>query len=247
METDKDERESLKNRGRLVRCQGGFTFVELMVVVAIMAILAGTVSVGWHSFSDFIAFQNATGTIEDILDEITTDHLRDEYKETSVWFESEYLLVDSVSHEARLTLGWEKVSAAVGDCAVGDIKLKSPVTAQFFANDGEGNPLFDSVPLQADEEFCIDPLEYKEREMVYELQTDEDFSNRLRVFPIDRSFSGSGGITIEPNSYRVDILQPYPRKRRYENGILLDKDATASITVRLQGSEETADFLLKEN
>lgn len=245
METDKDERESLKFRGYTCACPpAGFTFVELMVVIAIMSVMAGAVTVGWHSFADFIAVRNAAGNMEDILSELEREVIAEDVKKTSVRFEDSYLLADSKKVAAKLSLEWEKVLVADDDCTIGDIKFRSPVTAQFFAYDAEGNPLFDSVPLQADEEFCVNPLEYKKRELVYELQTDKDFSNSARIFPLNLGLSGSNDIYLEDNDYRLEISRPYGQKRRFNGAALLDEDTEAVITIRSKEGTESAAFSL---
>ncbi|MBU1016535.1 prepilin-type N-terminal cleavage/methylation domain-containing protein, partial [Patescibacteria group bacterium] len=71
---------------------GGFTLTELMVTVAIIAIMGTSVTVGWHSFSGTIAVRNAAGNIGGFIDGLEEAHLRDEYTKSSVYFMKKYLL-----------------------------------------------------------------------------------------------------------------------------------------------------------
>ncbi|MBU1016525.1 prepilin-type N-terminal cleavage/methylation domain-containing protein, partial [Patescibacteria group bacterium] len=222
--------------------RGGFTLIELMVVVAIIAVMTSTVTIGFHSFFSTINVQNVPGYIGDILHELSQEAILREYKESSVYFDNSYLLADSRNADADFTLDWEKVSVTIGDCEAGDLRLKSSDDAELLS--GSADKVFSSVHLPEDGEICVDPLEYKERELVYNLDSDTGFSNEIRIFPLNLNLRGSDDIFLEVNNFRLDILQPYGQKKRYQGGIPLEEDTDATITVKSTDGEAKTTFNL---
>ncbi|MFH0838042.1 MAG: prepilin-type N-terminal cleavage/methylation domain-containing protein [Patescibacteria group bacterium] len=221
-------------------CRGGFTLIELMVTIAIIVIMTGAVSVGFNSFFSTVGVQNAEGYISGIIDELKMETINDEYKKSSVFFESSYLLADSVNAGADLTLSWEKVLTADGDCEAGDIRLKSSGDAELLL--GSADKVFSSVQIPKDGEICVNPLEYKEREFVYNLESGHGFSNEIRIFPLNLNLRGSDNIFVKDNDYRLDILRPYGQERRYQNGTLLDENTAATITIKSTDDEAEVTF-----
>ncbi|MFH1410398.1 MAG: prepilin-type N-terminal cleavage/methylation domain-containing protein [Patescibacteria group bacterium] len=220
----------------------GFTLIEMMVVVAIIAVMTSAVTIGFHSFFSTINVQNVPGYISDILHELSQEAILREYKKSSVYFENSYLLADSRNADADFTLDWEKVSVTIGDCEAGNLRLKSSDDDQLLKRDANGELLDKPVQLLKDEEICIDPLEYKEREFVYSLESAHGFSNEIRIFPLNLNLRGSDDIYLENNDYRLDILQPYGQKKRYLNGIPLDDNTAATITVKSTDGEAETTF-----
>ena len=225
-----------------IKSKKGFTLIELMVVVAIMAIMSVGASVGFQSFFQYVTVQNASGYLQTVISQLSTEVSDNDYKKSSVYFEGLYLLVDSKSAAADLTLGWEKVLVASGDCKVGDVKLKSSDEAYFFVRDNEGELLDDFMQLSQNQEICIDPLEHKKQEIIYELQTPTDTSNQIRLFPLDPEGNNSSGTFIEANDYRLDILWRYGQKKRYKAGNLLDDGTPATLTIKSTDGEAEVTF-----
>lgn len=221
--------------------------MELIVVVAIMAILAGGASVGRHSLADFIALQSATGAIETVIAGIRTDHLRDEYTKSSVYFMEEYLLADSKSHEAALVLKWEPVTTAGPDCEAGDIRLISSDEAILFVSDPWDGFLGFPAPLYGGDSLCFNPLAHTNTTTFFQLRSDRDFSNVIRFFPLNPGKGAASPVYLEPNDYRLDILMAFGKKKRYKNGVLLSDGDAASITVKVRESDATAVFDLPKN
>lgn len=218
-----------------------------MVTVAIIAIMGTSVTVGWHSFSGTIAVRNAAGNIGGFIDGLEEAHLRDEYTKSSVYFMKKYLLADSVVPGAALSLEWEPVTIAGGGCGEGDIRLTSPDEALLFVSDPEGDFLSGPVPLYAGEKLCVNPVKYGSPETVYRLMTDTGSSNYIRVFPLNHGQNSADDVYLEPDSYRLDILKNYGKKKRYKNGTLLNKGDAASVTVKLSEGGAEAVFELPEN
>ena len=118
-----------------------------MVTIAIISIMTGAVSIGFHSFSSTINVQNVPGYIGDILSELDMETILEEYKKSSVYFEASYLLADSRNADVDLFLSWEKILIANGNCAVGDVKLKSSDDAQLLKRNANLKKItFQNIP-----------------------------------------------------------------------------------------------------
>ena len=223
-----------------------FTLIELMVVVAIMAIMSVGASVGFQSFFQYVTVQNASGYLQTVISQLSTEVSDNDYKKSSVYFEDRYLLVDSRSVNADLTLGWEKVLVATPDCQVGDIKLKSSDDAQLL--EGGANDTPSTVQMSQNEEICVNPFKYKEPETIYDLQAGRAFSNQIRIFPLDLEKGNSSGAYIEANDYQLDILGQYGKKKRYKAGNLLDDSTPATLIIKSTDGEAEVTFdLPKKN
>lgn len=220
----------------------GFTLIELMVVIAIAAVMMGAVSVGFASFFHTISVQNAPGQIGDILDQLSRETITRDYKKSSVFFESEYLLADSVGAEAALLL-----KRSVGGCPGQRFQLKGGKDAWLFITDPSGDPVDEPRFLAAGTPLCFDPLGYREREVICELKSDDGFSNKIRVFPLNLNLNPSDDIQIETNNYRLDILQPYGKKERYENDTLMNEADSAELTVKSKEGDAEAAYELPKS
>ncbi|MBU1015947.1 hypothetical protein KJ657_02550, partial [Patescibacteria group bacterium] len=78
--------------------------------------------------------------------------------------------------------------------------------------------------------------------LVYNLDSDTGFSNEIRIFPLNLNLRGSDDIYLEDNDYRLDILQPYGQKKRYQGGIPMDENTDATITVKSTDGEAETTF-----
>lgn len=218
-----------------------------MLVIAIIGIMGGTVTVGWHSFSDFIAVRNAAGNIEVFIDGLENDHLRNEYAKSSVYFMEKYLLADSENSDVALSLKWETVTAASDGCAAGDLRLFSTKESLLFVSGPEGNFLSAPMPLYADDELCFDPLAYGKSMAVYWLRADSNFSNTVRVLPLNPAKNAADEVYLEPDSFRLDILKNYGKKERYKDNVPVKDEDPAAVTVKIREGDAEAVFDLPKN
>lgn len=215
----------------MLNSKKGFTLIEMMVVVAIIAILAGAASIGLKSFSATVSIKNAGSLLGDIIQEISTEAVLKDYEKTSIYFNSFHLLADSKMPSATMMLTWAPVIVPSDGCRTGDIKLTSSADAQLFERNKEGNSLGTPITLTQGGSTCINPVKYQEREIVYQLQTDTAFSNKIRIFPVNPDFTGTNVVVVVGNRYRLDILQPYGQKKLYNNNVLVEKGATSQLTI----------------
>jgi len=221
----------------------GFTLIELMVVIAIAAIMMGAVAGGFGSFFNTISVQNAPGQIGDILDQLGREAITRNYVKSSVFFKKDYLLVDSQTAGATLNLEW----GTSPPCAPKLIWLKSDQYAWLFISDPSGDPLTEPRILKADEEYCINPTDYPEREVVNELRQNGDFSNKIRIFPLNLNLNSADDIEIADNVYHLDILQPYGKKERYKDDALLLESDSASIFIQSAESDAEVEYELPKS
>lgn len=217
----------------------GFTLIELMVVVAIMAIMAVGATVGFQSLFHYVTVQSAPGYLQTVISQLSTEVSDGDYKKSSVYFKHDYLLVNSIDFQTNAELVYEENG---NNCSSGEVELTAKNAGIFYAKSIEGETLGSPSQVQSNDPICIDPLEYKQGEVIYELQTDTDSYNQIRLFPLDPKGNNTGEIYIETNAYRLDILAPYSQKKRYSNNVLLDDGDTATLTIKSTEGEAEVTF-----
>jgi len=85
----------------------GFSLVELMVTVAIIAIVSGTAYVGLGSFRESVIVQQSIEVLKDTLYIVEQEIVRDEYERATIYFDEEYLRVYAEPEDASLNLDFQ--------------------------------------------------------------------------------------------------------------------------------------------
>jgi len=224
--------------------QKGFSLVELMLVVVIIAVMAGAVSIGFSTFLGGVGVKNAAGHIQDVLHQLDLETAVSEYEKSTVSFEESFLLVDSKLAGTGITLSWQVPGAT---CAIDELSMKSSQDALLYTRDVAFKNLTSPLQVQAGTEVCVNPLKLMEREIVYQLESPSDASNKIRIFPLNYNEGETDEVRLEANDYSLEILAPYSQKKRYKGSVLLPEGQASELTVISEKTGESETFVLPQN
>ncbi|MDH5597223.1 MAG: prepilin-type N-terminal cleavage/methylation domain-containing protein, partial [Candidatus Peregrinibacteria bacterium] len=84
----------------------GFSLLEIMVVVAIVGIMAGSVVVGFNAFGNTIRTRETAGVLSDLLKGFELETIRRDYQKLTIQFEPAYLVVEADAEGTTLPLEW---------------------------------------------------------------------------------------------------------------------------------------------
>jgi len=204
---------------------GGFTLVELMVVVAIIAILSAGTGVLAKGMKGALVPYSSALHIDDILTGLEQDiSLLERYEEVTVHFfkNYSYLVIVAKPKDYSLNLKWDK-SACNG------------IGGAISTDDGMifhkvGNKL--SLIASNEESVCEDFMNSNENEWSYQLKNGEDFSPIIKLIHFnDNPQDSATKITSDDSS--MIISAPYGKKRFYD-GVVPDPNLDGTLTLTLE-------------
>lgn len=204
----------------------GFSLVEIMVVVAIIAIMASSVVIGFGSFERTVRVRETAGVITDTLKKLELDMIRRDYARQTIHFEKDYLVSEA---EAENQASFFSLDRSGNPCPDGE-ELEATNTSgspiYLAQRDAEGNNLEISIiPISATpKEVCVKFMDSEEAEWNYQLFKGSEVSQTIRFihFNIRRDDDSSTRAVITDNNYTLQITAPYAAKEFYDNGILTD-------------------------
>jgi len=208
----------------------GFTLVEIMVVVAIIAILSGTAMVGWNSLRETITLEQSGEILKDIVKKTEMEILQNEYEKVTLHFKEDYLLIVAEPEDYDLEL----INAICGD----DIGLTS-ADGGILKKRNE-RVLVSIVNLVATDDVCWELADMTNREWNYQLfsVSEDEVSPIISFIHYNPSMDGVQiTVTTGVDSYLV-IEGPYISKEYHGlisgqiNITLDDGDNDVDITIQ---------------
>ncbi len=220
----------------------GFSLLEIMVTVAIISIMAGSVVVGFNSFGQTVRVRETAGVISDTVRNLELEMIRREYDKQTLRFEEDFMLLESEVENQNLTLSWKGVG---GSCPAGQGWMEidntgSPDTIFLAKRDQYDNNL-EIIPIGAGvlSIYCENFSDSEENELRFQAFKGSDKSQviRFKHFNIRRSdLSDPAEITAGTN-YSLEISAPYGTKQFFNNGA--PEMGTVELTLSTEDSSET--------
>lgn len=219
----------------------GFSLLEIMVTVAIVAIMASSVVIGFNSFGETVRTRETAGVITDTLKNLELETIRRDYKSQLIHFKPDYLVVEVQveNQNPDMTLTW---NGRNGNCEELDIANDTGSVVYLTQRDQNGN----NMQIQAypgNDTICVDFLDSEETEWQYQLFKGGDRSQIIRLihFNIRRDNSSEKPAIQPPHPYSLKITAPYASKEFYKN----DDPWTGSVELELQDGGEPVTITLQ--
>lgn len=220
----------------------GFSLVELLVVVTIVAILSVSSIVGFSYLGDILRAREVTGLISDVIKQEELKILRGDFGNSTIYFKADYLIVDENPEDADLQIELKNVCGADNK----GYEIQFDQDGNLTKRDEEGQIVqIKNVTATASE--CIEFFNSPETEWNYQLNSNGEFSNTIRFihFNLQRDNLVNLISIIQNAGAKLEILAPYGKKKIYLlNGTLPttsplelkveDKNGNSSDTLTLQ-------------
>lgn len=223
----------------------GFSLLEIMVTVAIISIMAGSVVIGFNSFGQTVRLRETAGVITDTVKNLELEMIRREYKKQTVNFEPDYLVVEAEVENQTLPLIWEGLG---GDCLPEEEWLKidnsgslSPV--YLAQRDQYGNNIeIASIKAFTVGKACVAFKDSEETEWQYQVFRGSQGSQIIRFLHFNiRRDDSKDKPTIKPNKYTLEISAPYAAKEFFDDG----DPPSGPVTLTIQNDESSEDITLQ--
>lgn len=193
----------------------GFSLVELMIVITIIAVMSVAGVVGFRGSGDTLVARQVKGIIEDTVKIVELEILGDEYEKSTIHFLSNYLVIVSEPGEISLDLSLGGVS---GDCH----NIVAGSDGSLIKRDSEGNPI-EAVSVKKDETVCIDFINSMETEVRYQIAFGGEQSEVIRFIHFDVKREKPTGVTLGGDDIdsTLEISAPYAKKSFSDGSINL--------------------------
>jgi|GEM_PF-2680259 len=203
----------------------GFSLIEIMVVVAIMAIMASGVVIGFGSFEKTVRVRETAGVITDTVKNLELEMIRRDYTKQTVHFEENYLVSEAEVENQVLALKWVGPGGSCGaDEQLEADNMGSSTPVYLAQRDQYGNNLkITVIPASTKLTVCVPFLTSEQTEWNYQLFRGSEVSQAVRFihFNIRRGEDSSQLVTINAgNNYTLQITAPYATKEFYDGSAL---------------------------
>ena len=201
----------------------GFSLVELLVVVSIIAVLSVSSIVGFGHLGDTLRAREVTGLLSDLIKQEGLKVLRGDFETVTINFLADYVVIEEQEEGASMKL-------ALGlACEDGGYKISWVNSGNLIQKDEDGAIIRIKSVLPEDPPECIDFKGAEEIEWNYQLTDGDRFSNIVRFAhfnlqrenldnPIFITSAVDPALEIIPSSgedSRIEITAPYGKKRIY--------------------------------
>ncbi len=211
--------------------QKGFTLVEIMVVVVILALLSTAAVVGFGGAKESIQIEETAKVIQDRLKQLELEAINGEYESHLIHFQPELLVVDSRPSSNSLTLSY--LGFGLEGCEENETTLSFETDQQvnLILQDQKGQNL-ELLPFKTDTTYCAPMMDDQSLSWQYQLQSNGAFSNRIRFlhFNLDRDGSHAPVQISSGTDLQLKIEAPYGKKTFYKLGEIYQGDASLTLT-----------------
>jgi len=206
----------------------GFSLIELIIVVGIIAIMSVGAVVGFRYMGDTLRTREASGVITDTIKKAELEILKEDYKKSTISFSSNYLVIVSEPEDKSLNL-------SVTDCSGGH-KLDYGSDGNLIKSDGEG-ALLEAKTITSGTNDCItDFTDSDEIEWQYQIRSSGEVSNIVRFVHFNINRTDPSEIAITSGTGETVIVEaPYAKKTF----------STTPITLTVSGEDSSEDLTIQ--
>jgi prepilin-type N-terminal cleavage/methylation domain-containing protein len=214
----------------------GFSLVELLVVLGIIAILSVSSIAGFGYLGDTLKTREVTGLIGDMIQQEELKELRGDFNKATIYFLADYVVIDEDPENKALQLSFaQDVSCAEKHKIVFDLN-ESALTANLIKKDDKG-VVIETKSIAKNGSECIEFKNSEGLEWDYQLIESGQFSNTVRFahFNIQRdNLNNPVSITGGAGS-KIEITAPYGKKLVYDSdGKLINDPSDPNYHIKLK-------------
>lgn len=219
-----------------------------MVVVAIIAIMASSVVIGFNSFGETVRTRETAGVITDTIKNLELEMVRREFVKQTVHFEPDYLVVEAQveNQDPDMTLEWKGPN---GGCEELEITNPVPGTPVYLAQrDAYDNNIQIDAITDPTKTVCADFADSEETEWRYQLFNGSDRSEIIRFlhFNIRRGNSADYAHIASGTDYTLEITAPYASKEIFKiDPDTKEKDPVTQADITIQNGGDPVDITLQ--
>ena len=210
------------------KINAGFSLLEIIVTVSIIAVLSVSAVVGFRYMGDTLRTKEAKGIITDTIKKVELEMIRESYQKSTINFLEDYLVVVSEPEEnnLELTLG--------ASCSNGH-NIEFGSDGNLIKKDGEGETLSAKTVVSGTDE-CVEFTESSETEWQYQIISNGDQSNIIRFIHFNINRTNPSGITISSGvGATMAIEAPYAKKTLSTDPISLEisgENSSETLTIQ---------------
>lgn len=209
----------------------GFSLVELIVVITIIAVLSISSVVGFGLLGDVLRVREVTGMLEDIVKQEELKVLRGDFIKSTINFYPNYVVIKEELEDSELILKLRKVDGSeCSSCPDCEYKLKFEQKSALAKKDEEEEMLQIKSVEDTDVE-CVDFKNSDEIEWSYQLIGSDEVSDIIRFvhLNIQRDNLDNPISIISGEGSKFEIQAPYGKKYAYDSNNTLINEITLTV------------------
>ncbi|PIZ72026.1 hypothetical protein COY07_03860 [Candidatus Peregrinibacteria bacterium CG_4_10_14_0_2_um_filter_43_11] len=220
------------------RKSSGFSLIELIVVVGIIAIFSASSFVGFALFGENMRAKEVSGVISDLVKRSELEVLRGDYQAIKIHFLENYLVLEKTPASADLSL--DLSGTCTLDSAEG-YNLDTTDSGTLLKKDESGR-LIEVTTLPAFPSLCVNFEGSRESDWAYQLTGGDQVSPILQFshFNINRDHLNTL-FSLDLNGKTVDLTieAPYAKRSLYIDDVLSADSVTLPVKKNGEASGET--------
>jgi len=214
----------------------GFSMVELLVVVAIVAVLSVSAVVGFGRLGDFLKIREISGLVSDSLQHEELKVLRGDLEKATLYFLKDYLVINEEFSDADLVISFDATACANG-YQIKHVMKTGMTSASLNKTDEEGRSV-EVVTVNKDDTDCVDFKDSAEREWNFQLTDGDLVSNKIRFvhFNANREKLENPVYIDTGAGFRVELKAPYAKRYYYD----ASNQSVSSLSIDFKNDSDAA-------